>query len=90
MSSPIGPIRPFQTEDRDEAMGCASGCFIVVFGAVLAFVVGIVVQAAWQMPLLSLVVGVLVLVGGFWLGSRIWPRVERYMPDPYPEDDDDH
>ncbi|MFI5659196.1 hypothetical protein [Streptomyces sp. NPDC051684] len=87
--SNAGPLKPFQTEDRDEAMGCASGCFIVVLGGVLAFVVGVLVQAAWQMPLLTIVAGLLALVGGFWLGSRLWPRVERFVPDPFPEDDDD-
>lgn len=71
-------------------MGCASGCFIVVFGSILGIVVGVLVQAAWQMPLLALAVGALALVGGYWLGSRIWPRVEPYMPDPYPEAEDDH
>lgn len=43
MSSPMGPIGPIRlssTEDRAEAMGCVSGCFIYVFGVVLAFVVG--------------------------------------------------
>ncbi|MFJ9173924.1 hypothetical protein [Streptomyces sp. NPDC102360] len=93
MSSPGGfggPLGPFQTDDPDEAMGCASGCFIVVFGAVLGFVVGILVQAAWSMSLLTLAAGLLASFAGFWAGNRLWPRVERYMPDPYPEDEDDH
>lgn len=86
---PMGPIGPFQTEDRAEAMGCVSGCFIYVFAVVLAVVVGAVVQAVWQTNWLTLAVGALVLAGGCWLGSRLWPRVERFVPDPYPEDDED-
>ncbi|WP_306324064.1 MULTISPECIES: hypothetical protein [unclassified Streptomyces] len=97
MSRPIGPIRPSSTEDREEAraeaMGCVSGCFIYVFGVVLAVAAGAAVQAVWHTNWLTLAVGALVLAGGCWLGSRLWPRVEpcmeRFVPDPYPEEDED-
>ncbi|MFJ9176995.1 hypothetical protein [Streptomyces sp. NPDC102360] len=97
MSSPMGPIGPIRlssTEDREEAraeaLGCVSGCFIYVFAVVLAVAVGAAVQALWHTNWLTLAVGALVLAGGCWLGSRLWPRVERFVPEPYPEDDDDH
>lgn len=60
-------------------------CFVVICGFVCALTVGFIVQALWGIGLVSIGAGLVSLFGGFRLGS--W--LARYLPDPYPEDDED-